>query len=271
MGVAGILATGQTGAARGALDVAISLELERGGWYPRSPGQHHQGRPEDGSIPERYAFLRPYTADSFRECHGKCILEADASVYFCFVRHQRGGLHDSVLDLVRDSGKPWVLVDMSFGPEVARRRLARWLYQIELATERYKRMARYKAMTLHVVGPRESRAPGIAEDVRVVLAGAISDSVSGMGNKTDSDWEPAGGAAKNQYRHKTTGQLGYRRVKGRGGLKSPVIPYKCAGRGCKNPVLQRVRVGWDWKNGCAEHPIPVQVTVPDGDELAAAG
>ena len=221
---------------------------------------------------ERLAAAQTELAYKDVEQAVKCILEADAAVFFAFVRHQVGGLHEPVFDLMRASGKPWVLVDLAFGPEVARRRLGRWLHQIELATLRYPwRMRRYKSMVLHVAGPRESRHPGVAEDVRIVLAGAIGDSVSAMGNKKfdDSAWEQV--SSSNQYRHKETGQLGYRRVKGRGGLRSPVVPYKCAHRGCRNPVIQRERVGWDWKNGCAEHPVPVQVDVPEAGDVAATG
>lgn len=276
MRVVGILACGQTGAARGALDVAIARGLQRGGYcprdwvwrpalYPGGQGQPHP-QPEDGPPAERYGFLRRH-GTSWHDCYARLVLEADATLIFAFGR-DGGGLKLDTLSLADSSYKPYLLVDLGYGRQVAQSRIERWLRQIGLAC-RYRARFRRRCseLTLHVCGPKESLAPGIAEDVRLVLGGALDASVLDMSKITET-FDRLGGAKAGQLRHKKTGQLFFQR-RGPGKVRRAPVPYKCHVRGCPNPVTHREMKGCEWKSGCVEHVVVADV--PWEEELLPTG
>lgn len=71
-----IVSGGQTGADRAALDVALELGLESGGWVPR-------GRlDEDGVIPDRYANLVEADSPCPAVRTGLNVRDSDATVIF---------------------------------------------------------------------------------------------------------------------------------------------------------------------------------------------
>lgn len=263
--VVGILATGQTGVARGALDVAIARGLRVGGYCPRSwkwrpalypggEGQPHP-EPEDGPPADRYAFLRRH-GTTWHHCSARLVLEADATLIFALNR-EGSGLQLDTMKLADASFKPYLVLDLADGRVVAQRRFGRWLRQIDLACQHRARFRRRCSdLTLHVCGPSESQVPGIAEDVRVVLDGAIDDSLVDM-RKIAETFDILGGAKRGQLRHKQTGQLFFQR-RGAGRMRRAPVPYKCSTKGCVNPVTHREMRGCEWKNGCVEH-----VVVPD--------
>ena len=100
-----IISGGQTGADRAALDAAIGLNLDHGGWVPKGR------RAEDGSVPDRY-HLQEMPTDSYPRRTEKNVQEADATLILTHgpatggsrltrelaVRHQRNQLH---IDLLR--------------------------------------------------------------------------------------------------------------------------------------------------------------------------
>jgi hypothetical protein len=137
-----IVSGGQSGVDRGALDAAIQLDIPHGGWCPR-------GRlAEDGTIPERYR-LQETKSPKYHHRTRKNVLDGDATLIL-----HRGPLSGGTgltRKFAERHGKPLLLVDLSDDPQVAPVRA--WL-------------AEHSVATLNIAGPRESSAPGIADEAR---------------------------------------------------------------------------------------------------------
>jgi hypothetical protein len=149
-----VISGGQTGVDRAALDVAMELGTACGGWCPRGR------RAEDGRIPDRYP-LRETPSAGYAQRTEWNVGAADATL----VLHRgrlRGGTALTVA-LARRLGKPWLAVDLAAGPaDVGAGRA--WLDERRVAA-------------LNVAGPRESLAPGIAEQARAVLRAVLGGRV----------------------------------------------------------------------------------------------
>jgi hypothetical protein len=151
MGAAGpillrkIISGGQTGVDRGALDAAIDLGLEHGGWCP-------MGRmAEDDFIPTRYA-LRQTDTKNYATRTEKNLLLADGTLIL-----YRGAISGGTyltLQLCKRHARPVLLIDLARAFDVSQ--IRDWL-------------ARKRIVTLNVAGPRESMSPGIAAAARQVL------------------------------------------------------------------------------------------------------
>ncbi len=137
-----IVSGGQTGVDRGALDAAISLGLEHGGWCPR-------GRiAEDGPIPTRYQLVETRTSQ-YRERTEKNVLDSDGSLIL-FRAVLRGGT-ELTRRLAIQYRKPHLLVDLA--QPLDESVIRQWLIVEGI-------------QVLNVAGPRESSAVGIASDTR---------------------------------------------------------------------------------------------------------
>ncbi len=80
-----IVSGGQTGVDRAALDVAIALGIEHGGWCPR-------GRlAEDGTIPARY-LLRETSSSEYAVRTEQNVIDSDGTLVIYYQRLQRGSL-----------------------------------------------------------------------------------------------------------------------------------------------------------------------------------
>lgn len=148
-----IVSGGQTGADRGALEAARALSIPHGGWC--SKGR----RAEDGRIPARYLLKEAPTADpAVRTALN--VSTSDGTILF--TRGRPTGGSALTAELARRLGRPFLHVDLSqtAGAEAARR-VRTWV-------------ARARIRVLNVAGSRESRAPGIAEEVRDILTAALS-------------------------------------------------------------------------------------------------
>lgn len=147
-----IVSGGQTGADRGALDAAIRAGVTHGGWCPRGR------RAEDQRIPRRYRLWESRSR-AYRERTERNVVFADGTVVF-----SRGPLNGGsllTLRFARRYRRPVLHLDLSIlSPGEARRVLARWL-------------ARYRIAVLNVAGQRESKAPGIAAEVRRIVLSAM--------------------------------------------------------------------------------------------------
>ncbi len=145
-----IVSGGQTGVDRGALDAAIALGLEHGGWCPRGR------RAEDGTIPLQYDLKMTESSD-YAVRTRRNVGDSDGTLIF-YNHNLSGGTRATHQYAVR-SGRPYHLVRfddsaLSATEECrADRRaieaVAAWLVENELAV-------------LNVAGPRESLQPGIA-------------------------------------------------------------------------------------------------------------
>lgn len=148
-----VVSGGQTGADRAALDVAIELGLEVGGWVPLGRAA------EDGMIPPRYPNLKECESEDPTLRTALNVRDSDATLILSHGPLVGG----SVLTqgLARELGKPVLHLDLSeIDEEKAARSLRQWLAKLHPAT-------------LNVAGPRASEDPGIHEAVRRVLRAAF--------------------------------------------------------------------------------------------------
>jgi hypothetical protein len=141
-----VVSGGQTGVDRAALDVAIELGLDHGGWCPAGR------RAEDGPIDERYRLKETDSAE-YAVRTERNVLDSDATLIIC-PGEPTGG---TVLTrrLARRHAKPVLVVSPTVGGAAQAAR--KWL--IDGAVE-----------VLNVAGPRESSSPGFGKLARAFLA-----------------------------------------------------------------------------------------------------
>ena len=141
-----IVSGGQTGVDRGALDAAIAVGVDHGGWCPK-------GRlAEDGRIPARYR-LRETDSPAYPQRTERNVVDSDGTLIL-YRRPLQGGT-ELTRRLARRHRKPCLLVDLT--REFDARRVVAWI-------------RRHRIQVLNVAGPRESSAPGIARETELVLA-----------------------------------------------------------------------------------------------------
>ncbi|TWT93806.1 putative molybdenum carrier protein [Stieleria varia] len=133
-----IVSGGQTGVDRGALDAAIALGIEHGGWCPA-------GRlSEDGSIPSRYELVE-MSSPEYPPRTEQNVIESDATLILYEGRLKGGTL------LTKRLAEKW-------SKPVLCLRLDR--DQVEIAQSW---LQQHRPLTLNVAGPRETSSPGIQD------------------------------------------------------------------------------------------------------------
>jgi len=131
-----IVSGGQTGVDRGALDAALELNLECGGWCP-------EGRlAEDGAIPEQYP-LRELEGGDYRDRTRKNVLDSDATAIIYFGEIEGGT--ESTLDDCVQLDRPYKIID---GSDVLAGQAAKVIADFVREIGVY---------TLNVAGPRASK------------------------------------------------------------------------------------------------------------------
>ena len=146
-----IVSGGQTGVDRAALDVALELSLDCGGWCPR--GRRAEDGPLDDRYPLRETPLRRYaqrTDWNVRDSTGTLILfrtQADGGTRFTWER-------------ARNRGRPCRRVDLDqeFGTEP----VMEWI-------------RKHRIRVLNVAGPRESSSPGIYDRAKAFLVRLLGE------------------------------------------------------------------------------------------------
>lgn len=148
-----IVSGGQTGVDRAALDSAIALGIEHGGWCPL-------GRiAEDGLIPDWY-HLEEHPSPKYADRTERNILDSDATLVL-----YRSGLEGGTLKTFRyagEVGKPCLKIRLTYPGRIERVR--EWLVSKNVRT-------------LNIAGPRASKDPEIyqeAMDYLVKLLGGRS-------------------------------------------------------------------------------------------------
>ncbi len=148
-----IIAGGQTGVDRAALDFAIQHGLEHGGWCPR-------GRlAEDGVIPPTYK-LRETNSAEYEERTEKNVLDSDATLIVARERELSGGTAFTKT-CAEQHGRPLLVVCQRDGVSIGAAALSNFLKQ-------------NKVRTLNVAGPRESQALGLGNFVMELLQAALA-------------------------------------------------------------------------------------------------
>ena len=148
-----IVSGGQTGADRAALDVALELGLESGGWVPLGR------QAEDGTIPDHYPNLREADSPDPAVRTELNVRDSDATVIFSHGSLVGGtALTES---LVRKLGKPLLHLDLEHVSESKASDLLRtWL--------------RHNGPdVLNIAGARKSEDPSIYAATRRLLIAAL--------------------------------------------------------------------------------------------------
>jgi len=146
-----IVSGGQTGVDRGALDAAIALGLEHGGWCPR-------GRlAEDGPIPERYRLRQTESAE-YRGRTEQNVIDSDGTLIL--YRHRLFGGTELTRRFALKHQKLCCVVDLEQEPDVTTVR--QWI-------------ADHSIGVLNVAGPRESSSPGIGVEAQQFVCSVFSE------------------------------------------------------------------------------------------------
>jgi hypothetical protein len=139
LGIEKFISGGQTGVDRAALDVAIELGIEHGGWCPA-------GRlAEDGPISPAYN-LRETASDKYDARTKANVRDSDGTLIIT-----RGELAGGTLltrRLAEERRKPWLVVDLDH-------------HDVDSIYLAQSWITRERIRMLNVAGPRESTSPGI--------------------------------------------------------------------------------------------------------------
>ena len=141
-----IVSGGQTGVDQGALDAAIALDIDHGGWCPA-------GRiTEDGTVPERFQ-LKEHASAYYPDRTAQNVIDSDATLIL--YRKKLSGGTALTRKICRREGKPFLSVAID-DPANATEQIVSWLGLV-------------RPTVLNVAGPRESNAMGIHEETRLLL------------------------------------------------------------------------------------------------------
>jgi hypothetical protein len=140
-----IISGGQTGVDRAALDVALAMGIDCGGWCPKGR------RAEDGPIASRYPLVET-ASTAYSQRTKRNVRDSDGTLIL--TRGQpRGGTLLTQRTAV-ELGKPCLSIDLSAPAALAE--IREWL-------------GRHAVGVLNVAGPRESQSPGITLEATRLL------------------------------------------------------------------------------------------------------
>ncbi|WP_010469011.1 putative molybdenum carrier protein [Acaryochloris sp. CCMEE 5410] len=148
-----IVSGGQTGADRAALDWAIVMEIEHGGWCP-------QGRQaEDGIIPTCYPLQETPSSDYAQRTEWN-IRDSDATVIFSLSSFLSGGTL-LTQQLAKQIQKPWIHLHAGMGIKNG-------------AVVLHQFVSQFSIKVLNIAGPRQSEEPTIGEFLTQVMNTAFT-------------------------------------------------------------------------------------------------
>jgi hypothetical protein len=146
-----IISGGQTGADRAALDVAMALGLECGGWCPAGRAA------DDGPIDPKYPLTEASEMDHTVRT-GFNVRESDASLLIYCGLLQGGTAY--AVEMARHHQKPAKAIDLEGPPPPAE--ISDWI-------------AEHGITTLHIGGQREASAPGMYARAYAYIRRCIED------------------------------------------------------------------------------------------------
>lgn len=148
-----IVSGGQTGADRAALDAALELGLDVGGWVPLGR------QAEDGIIPDRYPNLKEAESELPAVRTELNVRDSDATVIFSHGALMGGtALTESI---ARKLSKPLLHLDLER------------MSGLNASAELVDWLVRQRIGTLNVAGSRESQDPAIYAGTKRVLMAAL--------------------------------------------------------------------------------------------------
>jgi len=144
-----IVSGAQTGADRAALDAALELGVETGGWVPRGR------KAEDGVIPDRYPNLRETPGEDYETRTRWNVRDSDATLILSHGPLSGGSKFTE--SVAQSLGKPVLHVDLAVTPAAKAAAVIReWLSGLA-------------GDTLNVAGPRASNDPAIYPEARNIV------------------------------------------------------------------------------------------------------
>jgi hypothetical protein len=148
MQITRIISGGQTGVDRAALDVAIELGVEHGGWVPKGR------RAEDGPLDEKYGVVETPSENASQRTEWN-VRDADGTLIVA--SGQLAGGTELTKRLAAELDKPHLVVDP-------------WTQSVEQAVRCVSAWAAsFPGNVLNVAGPRESEAPMIYGHAYIIL------------------------------------------------------------------------------------------------------
>ena len=154
-----IVSGGQTGVDQGALEAAVDLGIEWGGWVPKG------WRAENGTVPERFrSKMREHASANYIVRTKKNVADSHATLILTDAYPLSGGTlrtRDFCTNLMRSH------FVVSFGEANAAEKVRKWLGQFFAAEHPVP-------FVLNVAGPRESKSPGIQSCTRLFLAEVLN-------------------------------------------------------------------------------------------------
>lgn len=135
-----VVSGGQTGVDRGALDAALAVDNDCGGWCPSGR------KAEDGIIDDKYPLTELPSA-AYAKRTRQNVIDSDATVIIYIEQITQGGGTELTLLSCIDNHKPYLLIDAST------------LEAKAAACRLIKFIANYDIHTLNFAGPRLSDAP----------------------------------------------------------------------------------------------------------------
>ena len=149
-----VVSGGQAGVDRAALDAAMELGIEVGGWCPR-------GRwAEDGPIADRYPLSETRSSDV--QVRTQRNVETSSATLVLTRGAPIGGTRYTV-EIAESMRRPLFVIDLNDRLGDHASAIARFIDEVQPAV-------------LNVAGPRESSAPGVAEQAKRLLVEAFGRS-----------------------------------------------------------------------------------------------
>ena len=143
-----IISGGQTEADQAALDVAIELGIEHGGWLPKGR------KTEAGRLPAKYQ-LKEMPTDSYSERTEQNVIDSDGTLIISHGALTEGS--EYTRKMAERHGKPWIHVDANrISIDAAVQLIRAWINGSQIKV-------------LNVAGPRASKDPKIYDTTKRLL------------------------------------------------------------------------------------------------------
>jgi hypothetical protein len=151
-----IIAGGQTGVDRAALEWALANGVPHGGWCPKGR------KAEDGVIPPQFQ-LRETGSDNYSIRTRRNVRDSGGTVIFSERAELTGGTKETA-EFAKEIGKPLLKLVSSAGIQ-------------ESATQLNSFLKEHGIVVLNVAGPRASEEPEVSQFVNAVLTQALQSLV----------------------------------------------------------------------------------------------
>jgi hypothetical protein len=148
-----IVAGGQTGVDRAALEWALANGVPHGGWCPKGR------QAEDGVIPPQFQ-LRETGSSNYSIRTRRNVRDSGGTAIFSERAELTGGTQETA-DFAKEIGKPLLHLVSSIGID-------------EAATQLNAFLKEHGIVVLNVAGPRASEEPEVGQFVKAVLSRALT-------------------------------------------------------------------------------------------------